>query len=80
LQELIDACQEAAAPVPENLSDRLLETITGQWVIPLKDAAQRMAVPETELAKMVIETPEVAGLLAGPPAVLFLNPEAVSRT
>lgn len=80
LQELIDACQEAAVSIPQDLSDRLLETLTGQWVIPLKDAAQRMAVPETELAKMVIETPEVAGLLAGPPTILFLNPEAVSRT
>ena len=80
LQELIDACREAGAPVPENLSDRLVETLTGQWVIPLKDAAQRMAVPETELAKLIVEIPEIAGLLAGPPAILFLNPEAVSRT
>jgi hypothetical protein len=80
LQELIDACPEAAGSIPEDLSDRLLETLTGQWVIPLKDAAQKMAVPETELAQLIIEIPEIAGLLAGPPAILFLNPEAVSRT
>ena len=79
LQELIDACPEAAESIPEDLRDRLLEILAGQWVIPLKDAAQKMAVPETELAKLAIEAPEMTGLLAGPPAILFLNPEAVGR-
>jgi hypothetical protein len=37
-------------------------------------------VPETGLAKFIIEIPEIAGLLEGPPAILFLNPESVSRT
>jgi KaiC/GvpD/RAD55 family RecA-like ATPase len=80
LQELIDACQQAAVSLPEELADKLLEILTGQWIMPLKDAAQKMAVPETALAKLIIEIPEVAGLLVGPPAILFLNPEAVSRT
>ncbi len=79
LQELIEACQETAGPLPTDLADKLLEILAGQWIMPLKDAAQEMAVPETELAKLIIETPVVAGILAGPPAVLFLNPEALSR-
>jgi hypothetical protein len=80
LQELIDACQEPAVSVSPELGDKLLEILAGQWIMPLNDAAQKMAIPETELAKLVIEVPEIAGLLAGPPAILFLNPEALSRT
>lgn len=80
LQELIDACQEVAVPRGEDWADKLLENLIGQWMMPLEDAAQKLSMPEGELARLVIETPDVAGLLAGPPAVLFLNPEAVSRT
>lgn len=80
LQELIDVCQGVTISALDQLIDKLIETLKGQWMVLLKDAAQKMAVPETELAQLVIEKPEVAGLLAGPPMVLFLNPEAVNRT
>jgi hypothetical protein len=80
LQELIDACQEVAVRRWEDWADKLLENLIGRWLMPLEDAAQKLSMPEGELARLVIETPDVAGLLAGPPAVLYLNPEAVSRT
>jgi hypothetical protein len=80
LQELLDACQGVGISPPEQLTDKLVETIRGQWIMPLKDAAEKMVIPETELAKLVMEIPEIAGLLVGPPAILFLNPEALSRT
>ena len=80
LQELIDSCQVAAGSPPEELADKLIEILTGRWLMPLKEAAQRVSTPEADLARWVIETPDVAGILAGPPAVLFLNPEAVGRS
>lgn len=79
LQELIDACQEIAISSPEALADKLIEILTGQWVISLEEAAQKIALPEKELARLVIEKSEVGGILAGPPPVLFLHPEAISR-
>jgi hypothetical protein len=80
LQDLIDACEEAAISHPKDLADQLLEFLKGLWIMPLKDVAQKMALAETALAEFVVENLEVAGLLTGPPEVIFLNPEAVSRT
>lgn len=79
LQELMDAVQEISLSAPETLADRLLEFLAGRWIIPIKDAAQELGMTEVELNRFVIEKPDLTGLLAGPPAVLFLNPEAVSR-
>lgn len=80
LQELIDNCQVAAVSPPEELADKLIEILTGRWLMPLKEAAQRVSTSEADLARWVIEAPDVAGILAGPPTVLFLNPEAVGRS
>jgi hypothetical protein len=38
-----------------------------------------VGIDEGELTRFVIEKPDITGFLAGPPAILFLNPEAVSR-
>jgi hypothetical protein len=79
LQELLDAVQEIPLATPETLADRLLEFLTGRWIMPLRDAAQELGITEVELSRFVIEKPDLTGLLAGPPGVLFLNPEATSR-
>jgi hypothetical protein len=79
LQELMDAVQEIPFSVPEALADRFLEFLDGRWIMPIKDAAQELGMSEAEISRFVIEKPELTGLLAGPPAVLFLNPEAVGR-
>jgi hypothetical protein len=80
LQELIDACQETAPPLSADLSDKLLEILTGRWVMTIEEVAKKLTMNEADLARFATETPDVVGLLAGPPKVLFLNPEAVSRT
>jgi hypothetical protein len=80
LQELIDACQETAAPLPADLSDKVLEILTGRWVMTVEEVANKLTMNQADLARFAAETPDVVGLLAGPPTVLFLNPEAVSRT
>jgi hypothetical protein len=79
LQELMDAVQEIPLSAPEELADRLLEFLDGRWVMPIQDAAQELGMGESELTRFAIEKPDLMGLLAGPPVVLFLNPEAVSR-
>ena len=80
LQELIDSCEEAAISPPKELADKLLEILKGLWLLPLKDLAEKMALAEVELVRFVVENPEVAGFLNGPPGLIFLNPDAVSRT
>jgi hypothetical protein len=80
LQELIDACQETAAPLPADLSDKLLETLIGRWVMTLEEVAKKLTMNEADLAQFTAEMPDVVGFLAGTPQVLFLNPEAVGRT
>jgi hypothetical protein len=80
LQDLIDASEETAISHPKDLADELLEVLKGLWIMPLKDVAQKVDLSETALAEFVVENLEVAGLLTGPPEVIFLNPEAVSRT
>jgi hypothetical protein len=79
LQEILENCQETAPSLPDDLMDKLVETLTGQWVIPLKDAADALDLSEEGLSQFVVANPEVAGFLAGPPPVVFLRPEAVSR-
>ncbi len=78
LRELMDALQEPQA-APEVLTDQLLEYLQGRWVLPLPEAARGLGIGEEELIRFVIDKPEIAGLLAGPPRVLFLHPEAASR-
>jgi hypothetical protein len=80
LQELIDACQGTAAPLPADLSDKLLEILTGHWVMTMEEVANKLTMDPSDIARFATETPDVMGVLAGPPTVLFLNPEAVSRT
>ena len=79
LQELMDVVQEVTVYGPDPLTDRLLEVLINRRMISLKDIAQEMGMGEGELTRFVIEKPEVTGFLAGPPAILFLNPEAVSH-
>jgi hypothetical protein len=80
LQELIDACQETAAPSLADLSDKLLEILTGHWVMTVEEVAKKLTMNEADFARFATETTDVVGVLAGPPTILFLNPEAVSRT
>jgi hypothetical protein len=81
LQELIDeVCKETAEPLAVDTGDRLLEILRGRWIIPLDETAQYLALPEALLRRIVVETGEVVGFLAGPPAVIFLLPDAMSRS
>ncbi|MCX5906001.1 MAG: hypothetical protein NTY64_02120, partial [Deltaproteobacteria bacterium] len=80
LQDLVDDCQAAMVAMPNDLNDKLLEVLTGQWILPVGKAAEAMGLPENDLARWVMEIPEIVGCLSGPPKILFLNPEAVSRS
>jgi hypothetical protein len=80
LQEILGDCQETTVSMPDDLTDKLVETLTGHWIMPLEDVAQKVAVPKEDLARWIVGMPAVAGLMVGPPAILFLVPEAVSRS
>jgi len=81
LEDLIeDACKGIEEPPPVDTGERLLEILRGRWIMPLSQAAQQLAMPEAFLSSFTNGAQEVAGVLDGPPPVLFLLPEALSRS
>lgn len=66
--------------MPDDLPDKLMEALVGHWVMPLKEVAQKVSLPEEDLARWIVGMPVVASLMVGPPAILFLVPEAVTRS
>ncbi len=80
LQDLIDSCRTVEGGLPEDLPDKLLEILIGKWIIPLQDVAQQVSVPETDLSQWIMQSPDIARILSGPPALIFLNPEAAERS
>jgi hypothetical protein len=80
LQDLVeDACKGIEQPSPVDTGERLLEILRGRWIMPLRDAAIELTISEGHLSAFLSEDQEVAGFLDGPPPVLFLLPEAMSR-
>lgn len=79
LQELWDACQAVVGGPDTHTIDRVHEGLVGRWVRTLPDLAMDLGMPSQLLEQSISEHPEVAGLLSGPPAVVFLNPSAVNR-
>jgi len=81
LQDLIeDACRGIEQPSPVDTGERLLEILRGRWIMPLEEVAQQLPMSVRQLLSFVNEAQEVAGLLDGPPPLLFLLPEAMSRS
>jgi hypothetical protein len=80
LQDLMeDACREIEQPSPVDTGERLLEILRGRWIMPLADAAHELTISERHLSGFLDEGQEVVGFLDGPPPLLFLLPEAMSR-
>lgn len=82
LRELMDACAPAPGgkePEPADFADRLHEILAGRWIMTLEEAAGKLAMPVADLAQRAGEMADVAGVLPGPPALLFLHPEAAGR-
>jgi hypothetical protein len=81
LQDLMeDACREIEQPSPVDTGERLLEILRGRWIMPLADAAHELLISERHLSGFLSEGQEVVGIVDGPPPLLFLIPEAMSRS
>lgn len=80
LRELFDAFADGESHGTSGPQERLLEQLMGKWVLPVSDVAAQLGIDEQSLMRLIENQPEVAGLLIGPPAVVFLMPEAVSRS
>jgi hypothetical protein len=80
LQELIDSLAEGESVGNHGLQERLLEKLMGKWILPVSEVAAQLGTDEQSLMRQIENQPEVAGLCIGPPAVVFLLPEAASRS
>ncbi len=80
LQELVETCVGLGGDVPQDLPDKLIEILTERWIAPLDEVARQIEVPEKELTQWIVESPDIAGIIGRPPALIFLNPEAVDRS
>ena len=70
LQEITTS---AALPLPRDISNRedLLELIEQRCVIPVDDAANELSLSGGEILRLLSDSPDLVGLLEGPPQVLY---------
>jgi hypothetical protein len=63
----------AALPLPQEVTNRedLLELIEQRCVIPVDAAAAELNLPRGEVLRLLSGSPDLAGLLEGPPQVLY---------
>lgn len=63
----------AALPLPQEVSNRedLLELIEQRCVIPVDEAASQLNLPRGEVLRLLAGSPDLVGLLEGPPQVLY---------
>jgi hypothetical protein len=63
----------AALPLPQEVSKRedLLELVEQRCVIPVDDAANELNISRGEVLRLLSGSPDLTGLLEGPPQVLY---------
>jgi hypothetical protein len=63
----------AALPVPRDVSNRedLLEVIEQRCVVAVDDAANQLNLSKHEVLRLFSESPDLVGMLEGPPQVLY---------
>lgn len=76
---LLDALDAPATTPLDDTLAKLQEALIGYWVLPAAELARRLDVAEAALLQRVATPQRLVGVLAGPPAVLFLRPEALER-
>jgi hypothetical protein len=79
LTDLMDALHAEEEAAQDDLLDRLHELLEDNWVLAASEAAARVGRPEQEILGHLARPQQLIGLLAGPPAVLFLRPEGIKR-
>jgi hypothetical protein len=62
---------EAVSAADPQLREDLLELVEARCLLPLEEAARDLQLPPAILRKLVEVSPEVAGILEGPPPVLY---------
>ena len=70
---LKEVTTSAALPVPRDVSSRedILELVEQRCVIPVDDAASELNLPRGEVLRLFSDSPDLVGLLEGPPQVLY---------
>jgi hypothetical protein len=70
---LREVTTSAALPLPRDVSNRedLLELIELRCVIPVDEAANELNLSRGEVLRLLSDSPDLVGLLEGPPQVLY---------
>ncbi len=79
LQDFFDEVLRGPVEPPEEALERLRECLEGRWLLPAADVAHELGLPEEKVAVLAAQHTPMIGYLPGPPAVVFLHPEAVER-
>jgi hypothetical protein len=74
---LLDALDVPTSRTEDETLTRLQELLEGQWVARAAEVTLKLGLDEAVLVRSVTTRQRLVGLLVGPPAVLFLRPEAV---
>jgi hypothetical protein len=76
---LLDALDHAGVPRGDEILARLQELLDGRWLARAHAIAPELGLDEAALVEALTTPQRLVGLLAGPPAVLFLRPEGLQR-
>ena len=63
--------REPASPVDPQLREDLLALLEGRCLMTLEEAAREMRQEASVVRQLVLASPDLAGLLEGPPALLY---------
>lgn len=76
---LLDALDAPVATPLDDTVARLQEALEGLWIVPAAELARTLDLAEAALLQRLATPQRLVGVLAGPPAVVFLRPEALER-
>jgi hypothetical protein len=76
---LLDALDAPGSSASDETLSRIQEALAGRWMVPAADLARLLEIDEDALLRPIRSPQRLVGLLAGPPAVVFLRPEALER-
>jgi hypothetical protein len=76
---LIDQIDEARSDATDEFVEKLRMVLEGAWVLPLEDASNQAGVDPAVIARRLAGGRRMVGLIAGPPAVVYLRPDGLQR-
>jgi len=77
--DMLGAIDTAPSDDTDELLERVLAALDGAWVLPLAEVGKCAGVDPVTIGSRLASRQRMVGLLAGPPAVVFLRPDGLRR-